>query len=140
VTDPRAREIHVVGAAILRDGLCLAAQRGPAMRLAGQWEFPGGKVEPGEDPCAALAREVREELGLDIHVASLLGSGRAPAGPSVVILDVYLATLLGGDLRLLEHSAVRWISAGQLDDLDWAAADRPLLPLLHPLLHGRPGL
>jgi 8-oxo-dGTP diphosphatase len=124
------REVHVVGAAILRDGRCLAAQRGPTMRLPGQWEFPGGKVEPGEDPCAALARELREELGLEVAVGPLLGCGSATTNDLTVRLDVYLATPRGGELRLLEHAAVRWLAAEELETLDWAAADRPLLPLL----------
>lgn len=134
----------MVGAAILRDagrdGRCLAAQRGPAMRLPGKWEFPGGKVEDGEDPRAALAREVREELGLEIEVGELLGTGRddggGAAGDVAVRLDVYLATVTGGDVRLLEHAAVRWLTAAELDAVDWAEADRPLLPRLRARLAG----
>src|SRR6185369_5089789 len=129
----RVREVHVVGAAIVRDGRCLAAQRGPGMRLPGKWEFPGGKVEDGEDPRAALVREVREELGLEIAVGELLGTGSDAGGDGggrvVVRLDVYLATVSGGELRLLEHNAVRWLRLAELDAVDWAAADRPLLPL-----------
>ena len=131
------REVHVVGAAIVRDGRCLAAQRGPAMRLPGKWEFPGGKVEDGEDPRAALAREVREELGLEIEVGELLGTGRDEGSESAVRLDVYLATLRGGELRLLEHGAVRWLTPAELDSVDWAEADRPVLPLLHARLRGQ---
>ena len=121
------REIHVVGAAIVRGGRCLATQRGPGMRLPGKWEFPGGKVEAGEEPRAALAREVGEELGLEIAVGDLLGTGRAVAGELAVRLDVYLATLVGGELRLSEHGDARWVGAADLDALDWAEADRPLL-------------
>ena len=130
------REVHVVGAAIVREGRCLAAQRGPGMRLPGKWEFPGGKVEAGEDPRAALAREVREELGLDIEVGELLGTGRDDGGESAVRLDVYLATPRGGELRLLEHSDVRWLTPAELGSVDWAEADRPVLPLLHARLGG----
>lgn len=130
----RMRELHVVGAAILSGGRCLVAQRGPTMRLPGQWEFPGGKVEPDEDPRAALAREVREELGLDIAVGALLGTGRADHPDLTVRLDVYLAEARGGSLHLHEHAAIRWVDAAELDTLDWAAADRPLLPSLRSLL------
>ena len=134
------REVHVVGAAIVRDGRCLAAQRGPTMRLAGKWEFPGGKVEDGEDPRAALVREVREELGLEIEVGELLGTGRDERGDAAsdvaVRLDVYLATVSGGELRLLEHAAVRWLTHTELETVDWAPADRPLLPLLRSRLAG----
>jgi 8-oxo-dGTP diphosphatase len=128
------REIHVVGAAIVRDGRCLAAQRGPAMRLPGKWEFPGGKVEAGEDPRVALAREVREELGLDVVIGESLGTGRDIGDDLAVRLDVYLATIAGGELRLLEHGAVRWLQAAELDSLDWADADRPLLAALRERL------
>jgi 8-oxo-dGTP diphosphatase len=124
------RELHVVGAAILDAGRCLVAQRGPGMSLPGKWEFPGGKVERGEDPRAALARELREELGIETSIESLLGTGHDAAGELAVRLDVYLARLTGGQLRLLEHSATRWLAAAELDELDWADADRPLLPLL----------
>ncbi len=123
-------EIHVVGAAIVRSGRCLTAQRGERMALAGKWEFPGGKVEAGEAPADALAREVHEELGLRIAVGPLLGTGR----DRDVRLDVYLASLLGGELRLLEHAAIRWIAAADIDTLDWAEADRPLLPILRARL------
>jgi 8-oxo-dGTP diphosphatase len=130
------REVHVVGAAIVRDGCCLAAQRGPAMRLPGKWEFPGGKVEAGEDPRAALTREVREELGLEVEVGELLGTGCDDAGEVAVRLDVYLASAMGGELRLLEHGDVRWLTPAELDAVDWAEADRPLLPLLRARLGG----
>jgi 8-oxo-dGTP diphosphatase len=128
------REVHVVGAAIVRNGCCLAAQRGPAMRLPGKWEFPGGKVESGEDPRLALVREIREELGLDVVVGELLGTGRDAGDDLVVRLDVYLAKIAGGELQLLEHGAVRWLQAAELDSLDWADADRPLLAALRERL------
>jgi 8-oxo-dGTP diphosphatase len=124
------REVHVVGAAIIDGRLCLAAQRGPAMRLPGKWEFPGGKVEPGEPPAAALEREIREELGLDIAVGELLATGRARDADLLIVLDVYLATLRGGTLRLHEHASARWLGADQLAALDWADADLPALTAL----------
>jgi 8-oxo-dGTP diphosphatase len=130
------REVHVVGAAIVRDGRCLAARRGPGMRLPGKWEFPGGKVEPGEDPRTALAREVREELGLEIEVGELLGTGCDAGGDLAVRLDVYLATLAGGTLSLLEHGEARWVARAELEALDWAPADRPLLVELRRRLGG----
>ena len=124
--------IHVVGAAIVAAGRCLVTQRGPQMRLPGKWEFPGGKVEPGEDPRAALVREIREELGLEILPGALLATGHDRAG--TVRLDVYACTLLGGSLHLREHADSLWVGAGEVAGLDWAEADLPALPPLRRLL------
>jgi 8-oxo-dGTP diphosphatase len=120
--------LHVVGAAIIREQRCLVAQRGPAMSLPGKWEFPGGKVEPGEEPTAALGREVREELGLEIRVGPLLGSGSATVGSRLVRLDVYGATIASGTLTLREHAQVMWSASDELWGFDWAEADVPCLP------------
>ncbi|MDF3070031.1 MAG: ADP-ribose pyrophosphatase [Polyangiaceae bacterium] len=106
------------------------------MRLPGKWEFPGGKVEPDEAPEAALVREIREELGVLIEVGARLGTGRAPAGDSVIELDVYAARLVAGELSLVEHSQVIWVSAEELAELDWAEADVPTLPAVGRWLRG----
>jgi 8-oxo-dGTP diphosphatase len=125
---PAPTILHVVGAAIAQGKTCLVARRGPSMSLAGKWEFPGGKVEANEAPSAALAREIVEELGLVIAVGSLLGTGMATVGTKVVKLDVYEATLVRGTMVLREHSEVRWATADELHDFDWADADIPSVP------------
>ena len=112
--------LRVVGAAIVRNGCCLVAQRGDT----GKWEFVGGKVEPGETPRQALVREIDEELGVAITVGDHAGCGHAEG----VMLDVYFATLVAGEPVAREHRALRWSSADQLDQLDWAAPDIPVLP------------
>jgi len=117
--------LHVVGAAIVEGGKCFVAQRGEAMSLAGKWEFPGGKVEAGESPTAALAREIAEELGLQVMVAQLLGTGTAKVGERTIRLDVYAATIVSGNLALREHAQVMWASADELEQFDWAEADMP---------------
>src|SRR6188768_2938488 len=117
--------IHVVGAAIAHGKKCLVTQRGPAMTLAGKWEFPGGKVEPGEAAPAALAREISEELNLSIAVGELLGTGQAKIGTNVITLDVYGARIESGTLVLREHSQAQWVEAEALADFDWAEADVP---------------
>ena len=120
----------VVGAAIVRDGRVLAARRTSPAAAAGRWEFPGGKVEPGETPDAALVREIAEELGCPIVVIGWL-AGSAPIGDTHV-LTVALATLDGVDADPVphEHDEVRWLAADELDTVDWLEPDRPFLPEL----------
>ena len=129
--------IRVVGAAIVREGACLVVQRGPGMSLAGKWEFPGGKVEVGESAPGALAREILEELGLEIVVGEHLGTGRATVGVKRIVLEVYGATIAGGSLELREHSSAVWASAEQLRAFDWAEADIPSVPNVSQWLRSR---
>ncbi len=120
--------LQVVGAAIVHEGRCLAARRGPQMKSPGKWEFPGGKIEPGETPEAALARELIEELSLEIHVETLLGRGRAQIRERIIELDVYGCRLAGEFAPVLtEHAELRWVDAHELHLLDWLAADWPVL-------------
>lgn len=126
--------IHVVGAAIIREGRCLVARRAAQMSLAGYWEFPGGKVEEGESPRSALSRELVEELGLKIDVGSWLGRGESTVDGREIVLDVYCSTLVSGRPQPSEHSKIRWISATEIDELEWPEADRPILPFLRRML------
>ena len=119
--------IRVVGAAIVRDGKVLVAQRSETMLLPLKWEFPGGKVEAGESPEAALAREIREELALDIQVGVRLGCGTALSGGRQVQLDVYGALIVQGQIALVEHAAISWALPEELDAFDWAEADLPIV-------------
>ena len=123
-----------MGAAIVRWGRVLAARRTFPAEAAGRWEFPGGKVEPGETPDAALVREVAEELGCAIEVTSWL-PGRVAIGERHV-LTVALARLADGepDPRPHEHDAVRWLGADELEDVDWLDPDRPFLAGLRAAL------
>lgn len=120
-------EVHVVGAAILRDGRCLVAQRGDAMSSPRAWEFPGGKVEPDEAPEAALARELREELGAVVRVGEHAGTGRAVVGTRLIVLDVYFAELVSGEPTPLEHAALAWLGPSELEHLAWAEPDVPIV-------------
>jgi 8-oxo-dGTP diphosphatase len=122
----------VVGAAILRDGRVLAARRTAPAAAAGRWEFPGGKVEPGETRDAALVREVTEELGCRIELTGWL-AGQVPISRTHV-LAVALACLVHGEPEPVEHDLVRWLSPGELGDVDWLEADRPFLAELRELL------
>lgn len=126
----------VVGAAIIVDGRVLGCARSAPPEVAGRWEFPGGKVEPGETETDALARECAEELGVRVEVGARVGRDvRMAHGRSV--LRVYVARLLHGDQpKALEHSELRWLSAAELDSVPWLPADVPIVAALRPLLTG----
>jgi 8-oxo-dGTP diphosphatase len=126
--------IRVVAAAILHEGRVLVARRAPHEKRGGLWEFPGGKVEPGESDEKALAREIREELGVTVAVHERLAE-TAHAYPDVSILLVaYRATILAGTPRPHEHAEVRWVGQGELEGLAWAPADEPLLEAVRAML------
>lgn len=125
-----------MAAALLRDGRVLAARRARPAALAGRWELPGGRVEPGETEPVALVRECVEELGAQVAVAGRLGPDQRLPGGSGTVLRAYRAALVAGspEPRAVEHSALRWVGVAELDGLDWLDADRALLPHLAALL------
>jgi 8-oxo-dGTP diphosphatase len=130
--------VQVVGAAIVRGDRVLVAQRGTGP-LAGRWEFPGGKVEPGEDDLAALVRECAEEMGVAVLPRGFLGEvvldGVVAGGaPGASTLRVWSAHLAEGEPVAHEHRDLRWVRAADLAGLDWIPADRPLLPAVRALL------
>jgi 8-oxo-dGTP diphosphatase len=122
---------EVVGVAILEQGRLLAARRSHPPALAGQWELPGGKVEPGESAEAAAVREIGEELGCVVEVTEVL-EGTSAIGPGLH-LRVVTARLVDGDPVPREHDAVRWLRVGELDEVTWAEADVPFLDPLGDL-------
>ncbi len=125
------KKIHVVGAVFERDGRILAAQRGPHSSMAGYWEFPGGKIEPGETPQEALARELREELLADAEVGEFVARGVYDYHFGTVILDAYFCTFDDdAEPQLTEHAQVRWLAADELDSVEWAPADIPIIDVL----------
>ncbi|MFE9027071.1 (deoxy)nucleoside triphosphate pyrophosphohydrolase [Streptomyces iakyrus] len=116
----------VVGAALVEDGRLLAARRSAPAELAGRWELPGGKVEPGETADAALARELREELGVDAEV-----DGRVPGEwplSEPYVLHVWTARLRPGSAPpepLQDHDELRWLGPGEIWDVPWLDQDVP---------------
>jgi 8-oxo-dGTP diphosphatase len=104
------------------------------MLLAGLWEFPGGKVESRESPQSALVREIGEELGLTIDVGPWIGRGESTVEGEEIVLDVFCSRLVQGQPHPKEHAQTRWIDAREIGKLEWAEADRPILPLLRRAL------
>jgi 8-oxo-dGTP diphosphatase len=120
----------VVGAAIVVAGRVLAARRNAPAELAGGWEFPGGKVEPGEQAAAAVVRECYEELGIVVDPVRELA-----AAVGAVELRLWLAELsVGTPVALADHDELRWVGSAELDDLAWLPIDRELLAVVRPLL------
>jgi 8-oxo-dGTP diphosphatase len=121
----------VVAGAIVVESKVLIAQRTRPPELAGRWELPGGKVAAGEAEREALARELAEELGIDVAVGEHVGDVELN---ETTTLRAYAATLLRGEPQPHDHAALRWVSAAELDDVDWVPADRGFLPALRGLL------
>jgi 8-oxo-dGTP diphosphatase len=124
------KQINVVGAVIVREGLILCAQRGPGGALPGMWEFPGGKIEPHETPRDALAREIIEELECEVAVGELITTTTHEYDFGVVVLTTFYCELLSGTPVLTEHAEVAWLAPGELNSLEWAPADIPAVELI----------
>ncbi|MFC5146166.1 (deoxy)nucleoside triphosphate pyrophosphohydrolase [Streptomyces aureoversilis] len=123
----------VVGAALFDGGRLLAARRSAPPELAGRWELPGGKLEPGESAEQALVRELREELGVEAEPLERV-AGEWPLRPPYV-LHVWTARLLAGEARpLQDHDELRWLAPDELDEVDWLDQDRPAVALVAGLL------
>ncbi|MGW6918253.1 NUDIX domain-containing protein [Kitasatospora sp. NPDC054939] len=123
----------VVGGALVHRGRVLAARRSAPAEVAGRWEFPGGKAEPGESEAQALERELLEELGVRAKaLVRLPGSWTVRPG---LELRFWAAELLSGEPHPLEdHSELRWLAAAELPDVDWLEHDREVLPHVAALL------
>lgn len=125
-----AKQINVVGAVILRDGRVLCAQRGPSGALGGLWEFPGGKIEVGETPRAALEREIVEELCCQVDVGDEVVTTAHEYDFGTVNLTTFYCELVSGEPQLTEHSEVVWLAPNHLGTLEWAPADIPAVELI----------
>ena len=126
------QRVEVVGAALVRDGRVLASRRTEPPRLAGLWEFPGGKVEPGESDEQALVRELREELQVSVQVGERIGPDLLIG--ETAVLRVYLCALVSGEPALVDHDAHRWLAPHELLDVPWIPVDLPLVEQLRDLL------
>lgn len=127
------KHIEVVAAIIVADGKIFATQRGYG-DFKDMWEFPGGKMEPGESPEEALVREIREELATEIAVDRFVCTIEHDYPTFHLTMHNFLCHVVSGDLRLLEHEAARWLDVEHLDSVDWLPADLKILPSLRAVL------
>ena len=127
------KTIEVVAAIIIKDNQVFATQRGYG-QWQGWWEFPGGKIETGETPEAALAREIREELNAEITVGSFLQTIEWDYPAFHLTMHCYLCTLLSASLNLNEHQAAAWLTPQTLITVKWLPADEGLIGRLRETL------
>ena len=120
------RTIEVVAAIIIRGGSVFATQRGYG-DWKGWWEFPGGKIEPGESPQEALVREIREELDAEISVGELLETVEWDYPDFHLTMHCFICSLLSESLHLNEHEAATWLNLENLRSVKWLPADEILL-------------
>ena len=118
--------INVVAAVIKQGDKIFATQRGYG-EFKGGWEFPGGKVEPGEEPEAALIREIREELNTEIEVHDMIGTIEYDYPTFHLRMSCYWCSIVRGQLELLEHEAARWLGLDELYSVSWLPADWQVL-------------
>lgn len=127
----------VVAAALIDgEGRILLQRRAPGRQMAGLWEFPGGKVERGEIPEAALARELAEELGIEVAAEDLVPAcfASAPVGPRHMTLLLYLCRRWRGEPAALDASALAWLRLAEMRPGEMPPADAPLIPMLDALI------
>lgn len=131
VTTGHETTMTVVAGIFLQDGNVLACRRGPEKSGAGSWEFPGGKVEPGETHEVALAREISEELSIQVNVLELVDRSRTTLQDVTIDLSCYFVEALGAEpSSSTDHDLMRWVPISQLAALDWAKPDLPAVGAL----------
>lgn len=127
------KTIEVVAAIIIRDGKVFSTQRGYG-DWKGWWEFPGGKMEPGESPEEALVREIREELDAEISVGRLLDTVEWDYPSFHLTMHCYICSLASDSMHLNEHAASTWLTRETLRSVRWLPADEGLISVLEGIL------
>jgi 8-oxo-dGTP diphosphatase len=117
---------RVTAALLVRDGKVLIALRKAGKHMGRKWEFPGGKVQPGETPEECLARELAEELAIEARIGQLAGTARYANGDVDLEILLYRAEYLAGTFSLHDHEALAWVEPGELESYDLADSDREL--------------
>ena len=120
------KTVNVVAAVIVHDEKVYATERGYG-EFKGGWEFPGGKIEKGETPEAALKREIEEELATKISVGQYLGTVEYDYPSFHLSMRCYVCTVTSGHLTLLVHMAARWLDKAHLNDVAWLPADKTVV-------------
>lgn len=129
--------IHVIAGALFdENGRVLIAQRPPGKHMAGGWEFPGGKLEAGEKPFVGLQRELREELGIEVHEARPLIAYEHGYSDRRVLLDLWLVSQFTGTPTSVEGQPLQWVMIDQLETVGLLDADRPMIPALRAARSG----
>ena len=123
------KKIEVVAAILHRDGAYFATQRGFG-EFEGMWEFPGGKIEPGESPEVALKREIQEELAVDIIIENRLCTTEYDYPSFHLTMHCYLCSIASGEIELREHKSARWLTSETLDSVEWLPADIDIIKKL----------
>ena len=126
------KKIEVVAAIIQREGAYFATQRGYG-EFEGMWEFPGGKIEPGESREVALKREIQEELGVDIAIENLLCTTEYAYSSFHLTMHCYLCSIASGEIELREYKSARWLRPEELGSVEWLPADKDVISRLNNL-------
>lgn len=121
------KTIEVVAAVLKKDNLFFCAQRKDEGALAKKWEFPGGKLETNETPVEALKRELNEELNINVEVGEFVLTVNHQYPTFFIIMHSYFCDIDTFDIKLNEHLGSKWLSVEELDSVDWADADKPIV-------------
>ncbi|MBX9808882.1 8-oxo-dGTP diphosphatase MutT [Candidatus Gracilibacteria bacterium] len=119
--------IAVTAAIISRDNKLLIAKRGEGKHLSGFWEFPGGKIEEGENPKDCLKREINEELGVDIKVGDYFMTNEHSYGEKRISLAAFHCEIISGNIELHDHDEIKWVTISELEQYIFAPADIPFI-------------
>ncbi|MEC0269430.1 (deoxy)nucleoside triphosphate pyrophosphohydrolase [Paenibacillus anseongense] len=117
----------VAAALLINEGKILIAQRKSSDKLAGKWEFPGGKQEPGESLVECLKREINEEFGIDVKVGEFFDQNTYHYESGSIELHAYWCTWTSGEMIPVDHDDVRWVSIDEMSNYDFAPADVPFV-------------
>jgi 8-oxo-dGTP diphosphatase len=120
----------VTVAIFAREGKILLALRKPGKHMGRKWEFPGGKMNPGETPAECLKRELAEEFSITVRVGAFIGSARFSSPEVRLKLFAYRVEHTGGGFVLHEHDELRWVAAEEVESYDLVDSDRSIMPLI----------